>query len=99
MHPDGSAAEQITDDEWSNSSPHLSPDGKSLAFLAQPPGAGEAIGRAALKVVTLSDGLIRTLTQLQGNRDSFSMYGWGDNNHVAFISYDSLPEKSGGEAP
>ncbi len=98
MRTDGSAAEQITDDGWRNSSPHLSPDGKSLAFLAQPPGAGDTIGEAALKIVTLSDGLIRTLTHLQGNRDSFSMYGWGDNNHVAFVSYDSLPAESSGAA-
>jgi TolB protein len=97
MRTDGSAAEQITDDDWRDSSPHLSPDGKSLAFLAQPPGSTDAIGAAAIKIVNLSDGLIRTLTQLQGNRDSFSMYGWGDNNHVAFVSYDSLPaEVTGG---
>lgn len=91
MRTDGSAAEQITDDDSRNSSPHLSPDGKSLAFLAQPPGADDTIGPAAIKIVTLNDGLIRTLTQLRGNRDSFSMYGWGDNHHVAFVSYDLLP--------
>jgi TolB protein len=97
MRADGSAAEQITADDRRNSSPHLSPDGKSLAFLAQPPSADDSIGAAAIKVVTLSDGLIRTLTQLQGNRASFSMYGWGDNNHIAFVSYDFLPPDSGGE--
>jgi TolB protein len=97
MRPDGGAAEQITDDDYRNSSPHLSPDGKSLAFLAQPPGTADAIGEAAVKIVTLSDGLIRTLTQLQGDRDSLSMYGWGDNNHIAFVSYDLLPAASSGE--
>ena len=87
MQADGSAAEQITDDDNVNSSPHVSPDGKSLAFLCQPHGSGDAIGPAALKIMAFSDGLIRTLAEFQGNRDSFSMYGWGDNNHVAFISY------------
>jgi Tol biopolymer transport system component len=96
MRTDGSAAEQITDDDCRNTSPHLSPDGKSLAFLAQPPGSGDAISEAAVKIVALSDGLVRTLTQLQGNRDSFSMFGWGDNNHVAFVSYDSLPAANSG---
>jgi TolB protein len=91
MRTDGSGAEQITDDESRNTSPHLSPDGRTLAFLAQPPGAGDGIGDAAIRIVTLNDGLIRTLTRFQGNRDSFSMYGWGDDNHVAFVSYDSLP--------
>lgn len=93
MRSDGSAAEQITDDDFRNTSPHLSPDGKSLAYLAQPPGAGDAISEAAIRIVTLSDGLIRTLTRMQGNRDSFSMYGWGDNNHVAFVSSDSVPDE------
>jgi TolB protein len=92
MRADGSGAEQITDDDSRNTSPHLSPDGRSLAFLAQPPGAGDGIGEAAIRIVTLNDGLIRTLTRFQGNRDSFSMYGWGDNNHVAFVSYDFLPQ-------
>ncbi len=94
MRADGSAAEQITADDFRNSSPHLSPDGKSLAFLAQPSDATDSIGAAAIRIVNLSDGLIRTLTQLRGNRDSFSMYGWGDNNHVAFVSYDLLPADS-----
>ena len=87
MQADGSAAEQITDDDGINSSPHVSPDGKSIAFLCQPHGAGDNIGSAALKIMAFSDGLIRTLAEFQGNRDSFSMYGWGDNNHVAFIRY------------
>jgi TolB protein len=99
MRSDGSGAEQITDDDCRNSSPHLSPDGKSLAFLAQPPGSDDAIGAAAIKIVSLSDGLIRTLTQLQGNRDSFSMYGWGDDHHLAYISYDSLPATTIGQDP
>jgi len=96
MRADGSAAEQITDDDSRNSSPHLSPDGKSLAFLAQPPGSDDAIGPASIRIVTLNDGLIRTLTQLQGDRDSFSMYGWGDDHHLAFVSYDLLPADSSG---
>jgi TolB protein len=96
MRADGSAAEQITADDSRNTSPHVSPDGKSLAFLAQPPAATDSIGPAAIRIVNLSDGLIRTVTQLRGSRDSFSMYGWGDNNHVAFISHDLLPADSGG---
>jgi TolB protein len=90
MHADGTLAEQITDDDAVNSSPHVSPDGKSLVFLSQPHGAGDGIGPAALKIVALGDGLIRTLVDFQGNRGSLSMYGWGDNNHLAFVSYQML---------
>ena len=35
----------------------------------------------------LGDGLIRTLVEFQGNRDSLAMQTWGDRNHLAFISY------------
>lgn len=91
MHPDGSAAEQITDDEHENSSPHVSPDGKSLAFLSRPANAGDSISDAAIRVMGFDDGLIRTLVDFQGNRDSLAMQSWGDRNHLAFISYQKLP--------
>ncbi len=87
MHADGSGAEQITDDDTSNSSPHVSPDGKSIVFLSQPRGGGDAIGPAVLKTMAFADGLIRKVVDFQGNRGSLSMYGWGDDNHVAFVSY------------
>jgi TolB protein len=91
MQADGSAAEQLTDDDNLNSSPHLSRDGKTLAFLSQPVGSGAGIGAAAIRVMALSDGLIRTVVDFQGYRNSFSTYGWGDANHLAFVSYQSLP--------
>jgi catechol 2,3-dioxygenase-like lactoylglutathione lyase family enzyme len=98
MKPDGSAAEQITDDGHLNSSPHVSPDGKSVAFLSQPSDSDESIGDAALKVLNTADGMMRTVVEFRGNRGSFSMYGWGDAKHLAFVSYQSLPAM-GSEAP
>lgn len=94
MKADGSEAEQVTSDDSSiNSSPHVSPDGKSVAFLSQPVGEGSiGIGDAAIKVFGVHEGLVRTVTDFQGDRGSFQMYGWGDNNHVAFVSYQVLPE-------
>jgi hypothetical protein len=91
MHSDGSQPEQITDDDHVNSSPHVSPDGKYLAFLAQPGNTGAGIGDAALCVMAFGDGLIRTVANFQGDRDSFAMYSWGDLNHLAFVSYQRLP--------
>jgi catechol 2,3-dioxygenase-like lactoylglutathione lyase family enzyme len=90
MRPDGSAAEQITDDDNINSSPHVAPDGKSVAFLSQPARDTRDIGDAALKVISSSDGLIRTVANFRGNRGSFSMYGWGDATHLAYVSYQTL---------
>jgi catechol 2,3-dioxygenase-like lactoylglutathione lyase family enzyme len=31
------------------------------------------------------------VANFQGNRGSFSMYGWGDATHLAFVSYQKLP--------
>ena len=90
---DGSAAEQVTDDSNINSSPHVSPDGRTVAFLSQPANEGSlGIGDAALKVFAVSDGLVRTVATFQGDRGSFAMYGWGDADHVAFVSYQAVPE-------
>ena len=37
MKPDGKSKEQLTDDEYQNWFPHLSPDGKWMAFLSYLP--------------------------------------------------------------
>jgi hypothetical protein len=92
MRSDGSEAEQITNDNHINSSPHVSPDGKTVAFLSQPESEGSrGIGAASLQVLTVHDGSVRTVATFRGDRGSFAMYGWGDNNHVAFVSYQVLP--------
>ena len=92
MKSDGSEAEQITNDNNINSSPHVSPDGKTVAFLSQPESEGSlGVGAASLQVLTVHDGSVRTVATFRGDRGSFAMYGWGDNNHVAFVSYQALP--------
>jgi hypothetical protein len=96
MQADGAAAEQLTDDDCSNMGPQVSPDGKTVAFLSRPTVASEGIGEAALKVMVAGDGMIRTVASFQGQRDSFSTYAWGDNNHLAFVSYQRLPASYGG---
>lgn len=95
MRTDGSEAEQITDDDSLNSSPHISPDGKALAFLSQPAGHDSGFGPAALRVMRLDDGLIQKVVELRGDRGSFSMQPWGSGKRFAFITYQDLP----GSAP
>jgi TolB protein len=90
MKPDGSGAEQVTDDENTNSSPHVSPDGNTIAFISQPAVSDAVVSDAALKVMAASDGLIRTVANFQGDRGSVSMSGWGDGSHLAFVSYQKL---------
>jgi TolB protein len=56
MRADGSQAEQMTDDDFQNSSPHISPDGATLAFLSQPHGQSSGFGPAVLRVMRFDDG-------------------------------------------
>lgn len=95
MRSDGSQAEQITDDDSLNSSPHIAPDGTTMAFLSQHPGNANGHGLAALKVMRFDDGLIQRVVGLQGDRASFSMQPWGNAKRFAFITYQELP----GNAP
>lgn len=91
MRTDGSEAEQMTDDGFLNSSPHVSPDGGTLAFLSQPPGHGGSFGPAMLRVMRFDDGLIQSVVDLRGDRGSFSMQPWGSAKRFAFITYQELP--------
>jgi TolB protein len=93
MNPDGSQPEQLTDDAGINHSPHVSPDGKAVAFLNQAGPESNEIVPTALQVISSTDGQIRTVAHFQGNRGSFQMYGWGDATHLAFVSYQRLPEE------
>lgn len=99
MRADGTDAEQLTDDDWLNSSPHISPDGNTLAFLSQPPGAHGGFGPAVLRIMRFDDGFIRTVVELRGDRGSFSMQPWGDAKRLAFITYQDLPASVGGKNP
>jgi Tol biopolymer transport system component len=95
MRTDGTEAEQMTDDDFLNSSPHLSPDGGTLAFLSQLPVRASGFGPATLRVMRLDDGLIQRVVELRGDRGSFSMQPWGNAKRFAFITYQELP----GSAP
>jgi TolB protein len=93
MNADGSDPVQLTSDMSANSSPHVSPDGKSIAFLSQPSDSGEATVKTTLKILTPADGLIRSVTEFDGNRGSLSMNSWSDHNHLALIEYNALPKE------
>jgi TolB protein len=72
MRPDGSQPEQVTKDGAGSWSPHVSPDGRLLAFLTPQhrgirifPGVQRGV---TLRVMSLADGQIRVLAKLIGDR-------------------------------
>ena len=96
MNADGTGAIQITDDGMNDLSPHVSPDGSFVAWLQLKPDGGTGVQDASIQLLSVKDGAIRTLCQFQGNRGSFTMPVWGDNNHLALVSYQMLPANDNG---
>jgi TolB protein len=81
MNRDGSSPEQLTSDGMSNRFPHISPDGRQLAFLSS------SQGETALKVLNLTDKRLRILAKLTGGAGIMDAPSWSPNSkQLAFVS-------------
>lgn len=94
MLPDGSQPEQVTNDGAGNWFPHVSPDGRLLAFLTPQQRDSHFPLESApvtLRVMTLADGQIRVLAKFTGNLGSMPVPSWSpDSRRLAFISYQGV---------
>jgi TolB protein len=98
MHPNGSEPEQMTSDEMVNWTPHPSPDGKSVVFESYEKGTtGHPADKdIALRILTPADKKVRTLVNLIGGSGSMNVPSWApDGAHLAFVSYQMVPEDGG----
>lgn len=92
MKPDGSGKEQITFDEYNNWFPHISPDGKKMAFISFPntidPDAHPADKHVMLRLMDLSGGAPRVIANLYGGQGTINVPSWSpDSKRIAFVSY------------
>lgn len=95
MHADGSGPEQMTNDELVNWTPHVSPDGESMVFLSYEKGitGHPANKNISLRIMSLKDRSVRILLNLVGGSGTMNVPSWApDSKHLAFVSYQMLPE-------
>jgi len=78
-------------DGFRNFSPHLSPDGRQIAFLsaaAEDTGDGKDV---LLRVLSLQDSKVKVVAKLVGGRGAIDAPCWSpDSRRLAFISYQSI---------
>jgi len=94
MHPDGSALEQITSDDFNNWFAHPSPDGKSIVFLSYDKSVkGHPANKdVQLRLMSVADRSIKLLARLFGGQGTINVPSWSpDSLRVAFVSYQVNP--------
>ena len=94
MKADGSEQTQMTFDENFNSwFPHVSPDGKSVVFIAYhegdvAPGAHPANRNVVLRLMPAEGGTPETVVELFGGQGTLNVHSWSpDSKKFAFVSY------------
>jgi Tol biopolymer transport system component len=91
MKPDGSQQEQITFDQYNDWFPHISPDGKWIAFISFPPHidptSHPSYKRVMLRLMPASGGVPRTIAYLYGGQGTINVPSWSpDSKSIAFVS-------------
>lgn len=95
MQPDGTGAEQVTNDEHGNWTPHPSPDGQSVLMLSYPKGVkGHPTNTdISFRILNVADGKIRSLVEVVGGAGSDNTPNWApDGKHFAFVSFEQGAE-------
>jgi Tol biopolymer transport system component len=92
IRPDGTGAEQLTRDAYSNWFPHPSPDGRWVVYLAylEDQGDRHPFGKQVkLRLMDRRDGSVRDLTRpFFGGQGTINVPSWApDSRRVAFVVY------------
>jgi Tol biopolymer transport system component len=92
MKPDGSAKEQLTFDEYNNWFPHISPDGKWIAFISFPvtidPNSHPSYKRVMLRFMPVAGtGGPKVIAYLYGGQGTINVPSWSpDSQSISFVS-------------
>lgn len=91
MKPDGTAREQLTFDEYHNWFPHISPDGKWIAYISFPPdiapNSHPSYKRVTLRLMPVAGGAPKVIAYLYGGQGTINVPSWSpDSKRIAFVS-------------
>lgn len=91
MLPDGSHQEQVTNDEYNNWFPHISPDGKSIVIISFPkevsPTDHPYYKRVYLRLMPIEGGAPRVIAYVYGGQGTINVPSWSpDSRMIAFVS-------------
>lgn len=91
MKPDGTSKEQITFDKSNNWFPHVSPDGKWIAYLSFPetinPDEHPFYQRVTLNLMRIDGGPTKVIAYLYGGQGTINVPSWSpDSSFIAFVS-------------
>lgn len=97
MKPDGSGKEQITFDENHNWFPHISPDGKWMAYISFPtdidPNSHPSYQRVTLRLLPTAGGAPRVIAYLYGGQGTINVNSWSpDSKSISFVSNSEKAE-------
>jgi len=91
MKPDGSDPQQVTNDEYNNWFPHISPDGKQIAIISYvdeiPPAEHPYYKRVYLRLMPITGGTPQVIAYVYGGQGTINVPSWSpDGRMLAFVS-------------
>ncbi|MBK5192459.1 MAG: TolB family protein [Flavobacteriaceae bacterium] len=91
MKPDGSGKEQVTFDANNDWFPHISPDGKWIAYISFPSdipvNSHPSYKRVTLNLIPAEGGPPRVIAYLYGGQGTINVPSWSpDSKHISFVS-------------
>ena len=97
MKPDGSDQEQITNDEYNNWFPHISPDGKWIVIISFPEDINPAdhpyYKQCHLRLLPVAGGQPRVIAYVYGGQGTINVPSWSpDSKRIAFVTNTRMDE-------